>query len=398
MNVALMILQIIIIFTVPYFLIKFKDNKFVSILGTTGTAYLIGIALAGIIFIINKFSNLNLSFNADVSEIGSHVAIGLAIPLLLFSTNLKSIKSLSKKSFGAFIILTISVILTSIFYGIIFKSKLPLSDKLSGMAIGLYTGGTPNLNAIGEILGVESSIIAIANLSDMLIGGIFYVFLLTACKPLLKRFLGENKGNYYKNSTKNVINSDVLDANSLNTKQILLSILASFVILVIGAVIGLVIFLLSGQKQGTLTSLLVPSIMITSTVLGLIGSAIKKLRETNGNNLIGHYLILVFSIALSMYIDFSKISSTSTYIFLLFALITITTFIVHTILCKLFKIDVDCSMVTLTAGVYGPAFVPAITKQIDNEELTPVGLICGSLGYAVGTFIGSIFGALLILI
>ena len=45
-------------------------------------------------------------------------------------------------------------------------------------------------------------------------------------------------------------------------------------------------------------------------------------------------------------------------------------------------------MVTLTAGLYGPAFVPAITKQIKNDDLTVPGLITGSIGYAIGTFLG----------
>ena len=397
MNTFLMILQILIILIAPIFLIKLRNSKFISFLGTTGTAYLIGILLALIIYLLNKFE-LNLSFNSDVSEIGSHVAIGLAIPLLLFSTNLKSIKNLSKKSLTAFSLLTISVVVVSVILGIIFNSKLPLSDKLAGMAIGLYTGGTPNLNAIGEILGVESNIIALSNLSDMIIGGIFYIFLLLLCKPLLKRFLGENKTNYYRTNTGNIKNSDILETKSLSIKNIALSIISSFIILIIGALIGLLIFIFSGQKDGTLTSILVPSIMLTSTVLGLCGSAIKKLRETKGNNLIGHYLILVFSIALAMAIDLRKINSTSTYIFVFFSTITACTFILHVILCKIFKIDVDCSMVTLTAGIYGPAFIPAITKQIDNEELTPVGLICGSLGYAIGTFLGVGIAGLLLLI
>ena len=97
---------------------------------------------------------------------------------------------------------------------------------------------------------------------------------------------------------------------------------------------------------------------------------------------------MVFSLALSMSLRFEDISASTLQIFVLFASITIGSFIVHIILCKIFKIDVDCAMVTLTAGIYGPAFIPAITKQIKNEKLTAVGLICGSLGYAIGTFLG----------
>ena len=220
MNEFLLILQIIIIITIPLILIKFRTNKFVSILGTTGTAYLIGLILAGIIFILNKF-NLKISFNKDVSEFGSHIAIGIAIPLLLFSTNLKSIKNLSKKSLGSFLLLTASVTVVSIIVGLLFENKLSVSIKLSGMAVGLYTGGTPNLNAIGNILGVDSTIIAMSNLSDMIIGGLFYMFLLLACKPLFKNFLKQNNSNYYKNVVENTLNVDVLETKNI-TKKLLL--------------------------------------------------------------------------------------------------------------------------------------------------------------------------------
>ena len=43
----------------------------------------------------------------------------------------------------------------------------------------------------------------------------------------------------------------------------------------------------------------------------------------------------------------------------------------------------------MTAGLYGPAFIPAVTKQLRCDALTAPGLICGALGYAVGTFLGA---------
>jgi uncharacterized membrane protein len=54
-------------------------------------------------------------------------------------------------------------------------------------------------------------------------------------------------------------------------------------------------------------------------------------------------------------------------------------------------------MVTATAGIYGPAFIPAITKQIKNDALTVPGLICGSIGYAIGTLLGFALGMLFLL-
>jgi uncharacterized membrane protein len=105
-------------------------------------------------------------------------------------------------------------------------------------------------------------------------------------------------------------------------------------------------------------------------------------------NVVGQYLILVFSFALASGIDFNELQNALGSTLILYGTITLGVFIVHSIISKFMNIDVDCTIVTLTAGLYGPAFVPAITKQLDNDELTAPGLITGSIGYAIGTFLG----------
>ncbi len=84
-------------------------------------------------------------------------------------------------------------------------------------------------------------------------------------------------------------------------------------------------------------------------------------------------------------------------ILVLYGVITVGVFVLHIIISKFLNVDVDCTIVTLTAGLYGPAFVPAITKQIKNDDLTVPGLITGSIGYAIGTFLGILLGLLFLL-
>ncbi len=111
----------------------------------------------------------------------------------------------------------------------------------------------------------------------------------------------------------------------------------------------------------------------------------------------GQYFILVFSFAFASSLDFTKMEGIFGDTVVLFGIITIGVLILHTIISKFLKADVDVTIVTLTAGLYGPAFVPAITKQIKNDDLTVPGLITGSIGYAVGTFLGILLGLLFLL-
>jgi len=382
------ILQTLLIFIIPYLIIKYSDFFITRWVGTIGTAYFLGLIVAFIVFLVNK-TDIDFALNKDVGEIGSHVAIAIAIPLLLFSANLKETKKLSNTVLKSFMSLVISAIIVTAITFYIYGRTLTNGAELSGMAIGLYTGGTPNLNAIGNIFGLEDSLIVVANLSDMAIGAIFYMFLLLGCKPLLGLFLKKRDDEIYVTEKLDIENTDKLNLKEFKvSKELLRSITIAFLMAVLGAVIGIVVWIILGMKDGKMIDLLVPSLLISVTVFGIIGSFNKRIRETKGMNVIGQYFILVFSFALASSLDFNQLKGVFTDIIILYGVITIGVFIVHSIISKFLKIDADCTMVTLTAGLYGPAFVPAITKQIDNDDLTAPGLITGSIGYAIGTFLG----------
>ena len=383
------VIQLIAIFAVPVFILRYSNWFITRWFGTIGTAYLLGIVVAVVIFLLNKLG-LGLTLNTDVGEIGSHLAISIAIPLLLFSTNLREVKKLSStvlKS-GASLIVS-ALIVTTIVY-LVYAKGIENGKELSGMAIGLYTGGTPNLNAIGKMFQLNSTIIGVANLSDMMIGAVFYVFLLVGCKPLLSKILPNNKA-IYLNKNSDITNTDDLDLKHFKvTKVLIRRVMLGFSIAVIGAGLGILVWVIMGMQDGTMIDLLVPSMMITVTVLGVAFSFNKKIRETKGMNVTGQYFILVFSFALASSFDFTKMQDVFLNILILYGSITIGVFILHVTISKFLKIDPDCTMVTLTAGLYGPAFIPAITKQIKNDELTVPGLITGSIGYAIGTFLGAL--------
>ncbi|NLZ61173.1 MAG: DUF819 family protein [Acholeplasmataceae bacterium] len=382
------IIQVIAIFIVPFFIIKFHNFKLTKLVGTIGMAYLLGLLVALSIFALRKLG-VDVQINTDIGEIGSHVAIGIAIPLLLFSSNLKEAKKLSKSVLLSFGSLLVSVVLVSIITFYLYGRKLEYGAELSGMAIGVYTGGTPNLNAIANIFGLDATTIGIANLSDMLIGAVFYMFLLLFCKPLLSKFLKAPQTFDYMREETSITNTEDFDFKEFKrSKPLVKAFFLAFGMAAFGAGLGVLVWVILGMQEGKMTDLLVPTMMITVTVLGILGSFNKKIREVKGTNVVGQYLILVFSFALASSMDLMKVQGDFLKIMLVFLSVTIGSFVVHIIFSKLLNIDVDCAIVTATAGIYGPAFIPAVTKQIKNDALTVPGLICGSIGYAIGTFLG----------
>lgn len=379
------VLQLIAVFAVPLLILRQREKGLVRTFGTIAMAYFWGIVLSLAVFLCRKLG-LDIRLNADVGQIGSYVCIGLAIPLLMFGANLADVRRLAKPVLTSFALLIVSVSGVVLLFGRTLGASFPWGKELAAMAAGMYTGGSPNFNAVGVILGVPGDAIAIGNLSDMIVGTIFYIFILTLAKPLCAKLLDRRaRSGEYMRKPGGAENMDALEWNGFH-RGIVRNLLLSLGCVLVGAVIGFIVWKVKG---GALTDPLVPAVMIAGTVLGLVLSFVPSVREVRENAAAGHYLILVFSFALASSLDFETIRGSLLHTLALLALITVCSFALHLLLCRIFRIGADCAIVTMTAGLYGPAFIPAVTKQLRCDALTAPGLICGALGYAVGTFLGA---------
>jgi uncharacterized membrane protein len=58
-------------------------------------------------------------------------------------------------------------------------------------------------------------------------------------------------------------------------------------------------------------------------------------------------------------------------------------------------VDADTMMVTSTALICSPPFVPVIAGAIRNREVIVPGLTVGILGYAIGNYLGYLIAILM---
>ena len=134
MKIAVAIIQTLLIFLIPLLIQKYKNRKFVKLAGTIGIAYLSGLLIALIRYLLSS-AGVDIPLSAAVSEYGSYVAIAIAIPLLLFCTNLKAIKKLSKPTIIAFATLMVTVIVVTIGAFFIFRGVMDEAYGQAGMAL-----------------------------------------------------------------------------------------------------------------------------------------------------------------------------------------------------------------------------------------------------------------------
>ena len=121
-------------------LIAVNKKPKLGILSPILICYIVGIILANIPFI---------GINSAISMSLAEFAVPIAIPLILFSTDFTKWLKLAKKTVLSFVLVSFSAIISAILIAILFPNRFNEFWKVSGMLTGVYTGGTPNLMAIG---------------------------------------------------------------------------------------------------------------------------------------------------------------------------------------------------------------------------------------------------------
>ena len=368
-----------------------RRSKVLGLLGAIACCYIVGFAFSTLSF-------TGITYDKNLATTVAYVLVALSIPLILFSIDLRAVRRLTKSTIVGYSLCIVSVIFVSVIIFLLTKDY-PRSVNFSAMIVGLYTGGTPNMNAIGAAMGAESSVISAANVSDTLVGGIYFLLLISVAPKLYRRLLN-GKRNQKKTVLKKEFHGqseEIVDdftfGFSIKEKSKILKLVGAFFLAILCVGIGV---LLEVLIEGTVGENLL-YILLSVSVLGIVFSFIRPIREIKGQYTLGMYLVLMFSLALSMSIDWSVFLSDILPTLAFFACAQILVILLHMLLCKIAGVDGDTAIITSTAGVYGPPFIAPVAKAAGRKDLIAPGVICGALGLAIGTLLGIGIGQVLVL-
>ena len=124
------------------FLILYLCHKFpfVNKLGAVLIAYLAGIILGILNIVPPEYKQLQ--------ETIMTITVPLALPLMLFSSDIRSWSKIAGKTLLSMIISIVGLLFFIIVGYLIFKHESsPDLWEVGGLLVGLYTGGTPNLGS-----------------------------------------------------------------------------------------------------------------------------------------------------------------------------------------------------------------------------------------------------------
>jgi uncharacterized membrane protein len=334
--------------------------------------------------VVNKIKSLQ--------EMVMGIAILLAIPLLLFSLDLKRWFKFAKNAMFSMFLATVSLIAVIFIGYFIFKDSIPEAWKVSGMLIGVYTGGSPNLAAIGAALNVTPNTFILTNTYDMIISAVALFFLLTIAQRvfnyILPKFNEKHKHILKEEVSKEAHGMD--DFTGMLTKKGIPGLLSALGVAIIIVGIAFAFRMLVPENSKMAVAIL------TITTLGLIASYIKFIKRIEKSFQLGMYLIIVFSLVIASQGNLRAMFQLD-YIYL-FAFVLLAVFgsmVIHVGLSFLFKVDTDSTIITITALTYSPPFVPVVAGALKNKNVIISGLAVGIIGYAFGNYLGIIIAYIL---
>jgi uncharacterized membrane protein len=360
-------------------LIIYSCNKFpfLNKLGAILLTYAFGLLIGNLGILPNNAPK--------ITEIITTISIPLALPFLLFSSNVQRWSKLAKRTFLSMIVATVAllVVVVSGFY--LFHDKIENAWQIAGMAIGVYSGGTPNMAAIGVALHVDSELYIMTNTSDMVAGAVYLLFFLSIAQRVYLLFLPKFKLSENKTINASDINQDFESYDGIFKKKVLIQLAKAMgIAILIFALAGLITLILPENSKKYEMAI----VILTITGLGILVSFIPSVRKLEKTFQMGMYLILVFSLAIASQGNISKLLNSSPYIFYFIAYAIFGTAFLHMLLSTIFRIDADTTIIVQVAYIMSPPFVPAAAAALRNRDVILSGIIVGIIGYAIGNFMG----------
>lgn len=353
-------------------------SKVLNKIGSIVLAYAIGciLGLSGIIPASDEIQAVQTSV--------ASAAIPFAIPLMLFSSDVKSwaklapsfIKSLFFAIAGCAIAITVG-------FKLFGQSDPTTLANVGGMLTGLFTGGTANLASLKIALGVDDGTYILVNAYEIAASAFYLLFVIIFGKRILSLFMPDFRFD------KNVEDNSVSIEN--HEDELFLGLFRKDNLSDLGKALALTVAII-GIGAGVAS--LVPKDMFQSvfilsiSLLSVMASLNKKVRQIKRTFEAGTYFILIFSVAVATQVRVNTFTDINPDLLYMTLTAAFGSLFFHILLSALFRVDTDTTLATSISLICSPPFVPVMSGALHNKAIVGPGIAVGLFGYAVGTYLG----------
>ncbi|MBR6175962.1 MAG: DUF819 family protein [Bacteroidales bacterium] len=376
-------------FIIPVLIILlFNKYRWARSIGTVIMAYAVGI-IAALIGFLPTGTEPGAEALESMQKTLMNVTVPLAIPLMLFNSDFKLWTKSLPKTMAVLLGGLVSILIAVVSGYFLFRNAgIPQFDRVAAMMTGIYTGGTMNFSALGNMLEVDPSLITMTLTFEEIATLPFIVFIVAGGYKVFRKLLpaqadgaaAETEEAFKTESFENY--KGMLQPKTFG--RMMLGFLLSLGMLAIGAGLSLLI-------TGKLNELVV---ILTITTLAIAASFSPKVRALPKTFELGMFFILIFSIVVASKFDIHHIKG-SLQILWFIVYVMLTSIVLHLIICKIFKVEGDLFTVGHISLLCSPPFVPPIVEALGNRKVLLSGIVIGLAGYAAGNYLGVLIAWLL---
>jgi len=317
----------------------------------------------------------------DVYSMVFSYFIPVAIPLMLFSSNLIKIVTESGRLLIAFIIGAIGIVLGCFLaYNLIDLGEG--SGNTAGVIAATLIGGSVNFVATAEILNFSTNPLFTATVAIDNFAANIYVLLLFMVPTIgfLSRFFKiQENGSTEDNS----IEHESETKNTITLERIAVSATIAVLVAALGTVLSPVI------QQVIHTELNLSILLITIlavAVANIFPKSLKKLEETAFT--LGLWMMYIFLAVIGAASNLQDMLHVGLPVLGFYLVIMFFHFFFMLFLAKLFKLDVYEVIVSSAANIMGPSVAAPMAASLGQKKMVTPAILVGILGYVIGTFIG----------
>lgn len=318
----------------------------------------------------------------------------LSVFWLLLAVDLRRIWAAGSTLLGLFVLGCVGTVLGAL-AGIAVLHGLGLAGTLgerlpvvAGMFVGTYTGGSVNFNAVAIHYGVAADglLFAGAVVVDNVVTTVWMVVTLLGPRVLAGRQRSAGRG---PSSDAPASGPPVRDREPVDPLR-----LAAVIALGVGA--WLAAMWLAGFAERRL-GVELPAMLIV-TVLALILAQLRPWLERRGlgepfagAQALGMFSVYLFLAVVGAFCDLAALATIGR-LGVALAVLAGTTVVVHGLLvfgaARLLRLDPATAAVASQANVGGGTTALALARSLGRSDLTAPAILVGSLGTALGTFLG----------
>lgn len=346
-------------------------------------------------------SNLKIiPIDAPTYDIVWGYIVPLAIPLLLFKTNLQALVKESWKLLLLFLTSSMATMIGAVLAFMALRHYIPELDKVTGMISASYTGGGVNYAAMSAKLEPSESINAATIVADNMMMAFYFLILIgLAGIPVIRRVWGSPHTNAIEKNPE-MLNSRTLSEafwkpNLISLKDIAIFLAASMLIVLISFKLSAFLQALLGTSDnivlGLLISLITDKYLLLTTITFIIVSIFKNsFEKLNGSQELGTYCIYLFFVVIGIPASISLIITQAPLLFVFVFIIAMVNLAITMGVGKLFKFSVEEVVLACNANIGGPTTAAALAISKGWTNLVGPILVIGTVGYVIGNYIGTI--------